>query len=292
MEFLYYPGCSLELATRQYDESLRAVFSVLGVKLKEVEDWNCCGATMYMSVSETSSMAVSARNLALAGRNSGESKQLMAPCSACYTVLLKTNRFLQESPELRGRVSGMLQSAGLEYKLNVRVRHPLDVLVNDVGLEAIAAAVKAPLTGWAVAPYYGCQIVRPERGFDDPEFPTSMDRLFEKLGAKCVYFPLKTRCCGGMLMTTFPKVCLELVHELLSCAVGNGARCLVTTCPLCQVNVEAYQEQVNKEFGTNYRLPILFFTQLMGMALGQSAERLGLHRNLIPLPELAATSAS
>jgi len=281
MEYLYYPGCSLEGAARQYDESLRAVFQALGIGLRELEDWNCCGATIYMSVDETTSLAVSARNLALAGRDG--QRELMAPCSACYTVLLKTNRFLRESPELRQKVDALLEKAGLSYRLNVSVRHPLDVLVNDVGIERIAAAASRRLDGLRVALYYGCQIVRPERGFDHYEFPETMDRLFRALGAEPVYYPVKTRCCGGMLMTTFQDVCLDLVRELLACAVENGAHCILTTCPMCQVNVEAYQEQVNKRFKTTYRTPVLFFTQLLGWALGCEEKSLGLQRNLIPL---------
>jgi heterodisulfide reductase subunit B len=290
MEYIYYPGCSLESAGKPYDESLRAVFRALGMGLRELEDWNCCGATMYMSVDEALSMAISARNLALAEQ--AGFRDLIAPCSACYTVLLKTNRFLQESPELRAKVDQLLEQVGLKYSLGVKVRHPLDVLVNDVGVEAIATAGKRSLEGVAFAPYYGCQIVRPERGFDDSEFPSTMDTLFQRLGARAVYFPLKTRCCGGMLMTTFPDVCLQLVKDLLECAAENGAECILTTCPLCQVNVEAYQKRVNKTFGTSYEVPVMYFTQLLGVALGCSEKELGLHKNLIPwkapIPVLAA----
>jgi heterodisulfide reductase subunit B len=288
MEYLYYPGCSLEGAARQYDESLRAVFQALGLDLRPLEDWNCCGATIYMSVDETTSLAVSARNLALAGRDG--QRDLIAPCSACYTVLLKTNRYLTESPELRQKVDALLAKAGLSYRLNVTVRHPLDVLVNDVGIERIAAAASRRLDGLRVAPYYGCQIVRPERGFDHSEFPETMDRLFRALGAEPVYYPVKTRCCGGMLMTTFRDVALDLVRELLSCAVENGAECIVTTCPMCQVNLELYQDQVNQAFKTSYRVPVLFFTQLLGLALGCEEKSLGLQRNLIPFQLGVATA--
>jgi heterodisulfide reductase subunit B len=280
MEYLYYPGCSLESASRHYDESLRAVFRALGVTLRELEDWNCCGATMYMSVDKPTAVAISARNLALAEGDGGH--DLVAPCSACYTVLLKTNHLLRESPELRARVDQILGEAGLRYQLTVRVRHPLDVLMNDVGVETIAKAARRSLNGLPFAPYYGCQIVRPERGFDDPEYPTKMDALFDKLGATAVYFPMKTRCCGGMLMTTFPGVCLELVKDLLECAVQNGAQCVATTCPLCQVNLEAYQKRINKKFGTAFNIPVIFFTQLLGVALGCSEKELGLHRTLVP----------
>jgi heterodisulfide reductase subunit B len=281
MEYLYYPGCSLEFSGRAYDESLRAVFRALDVELKELEDWNCCGATMYMSVDEAISLAISARNLALAEQNG--SLGLIAPCSACYAVLAKTNRFLQNSPELKSKVDNFLAKGGLTYNMTVAVRHPLDVLVNDVGVETIARAAKRSLAGFRLAPYYGCQIVRPERGFDDREFPLTMDRLFERLGAASVYFPLKTRCCGGMLMTTFPDVALHLVNDLLECATENGANCVITTCPLCQVNLEAYQKRLKKKFGKSYNIPVMFFTQLLGLALGCSETELGLQRNLIAL---------
>jgi heterodisulfide reductase subunit B len=235
---------------------------------------------MYMSVDEALSLTISARNLALAEQ--AGFRDLIAPCSACYTVLLKTNRFLRESPELRAKVDQQLGQVGLKYSLGVKVRHPLDVLVNEVGLEVIASAAKRSLEGIAFAPYYGCQIVRPERGFDDAEFPLTMDTLFQRLGAKATYFPLKARCCGGMLMTTFPDVCLQLVKDLVECAAENGAQCIVTTCPLCQVNLEGYQKRVNKKFGTSYQVPVMYFTQLLGVALGCSEKELGLHRNLIP----------
>jgi heterodisulfide reductase subunit B len=245
---------------------------------------------MYMSVDEALSMTISARNLALAEQ--AGFRDLIAPCSACYTVLLKTNRFLQESPELRGKVEHLLGQVGLKYRLGVKVRHPLDVLVNDVGAEVIVSAAKRNLEGVAFAPYYGCQIVRPERGFDDREFPSTMDRLFQQLGARAVYFPLKTRCCGGMLMTTFPDVCLQLVKDLLECAAENGGQCILTTCPLCQVNLESYQKRINKTFGTAYQIPVMYFTQLLGVALGCSEKELGLHKNLTPwtapIPVLAA----
>jgi len=290
MEYIYYPGCSLEYSGKPYDMSLRAVFHALDIGLRELEDWNCCGATMYMSVDEALSMAVSARNLALAEQ--AGFRDLIAPCSACYTVLVKTNRFLKESPELQAKVDHLLGQVGLKYSLSVKVRHPLDVLVNDVGVDAIASAAKRSLEGVAFAPYYGCQIVRPERGFDDSEFPSAMDTLFQRLGAHAVYFPLKTRCCGGMLMTTFPDVCLQLVKDLLECAAENGAECITTTCPLCQVNVEAYQKTVNKKFGTAYQVPVMYFTQLLGYALGCSEKELGLDKNLVPWKAPSAVLAA
>jgi heterodisulfide reductase subunit B len=288
MRYTYFPGCSLESTARGYDLSLRAVFDRLGLDLRELNDWNCCGATAYMSVAETTALAVSARNLALAER---EQSDLVAPCSACYLVLHKTHRVLAEQPRLRARVGEALGEAGLAYAGRVRIRHPLDVLVNDVGLEAIAAKAVRSLEGARVAPYYGCQIVRPERGFDDREVPMWLDHLFRRLGAEVVDFPMKVRCCGGMLMTTAEDVGLRLSGDILACAQDSGANVLVTTCPMCQMNLEAYQGQIGRALHRRIQLPILFFTQLLGLALGADAEALGLPMNLVPLGlELAAPS--
>ena len=287
MRYTYFPGCSLESTAKGYDLSLRAVFRLLGLDLRELDDWNCCGATAYMSVAETMALAVSARNLALAERE-GAGVDLVAPCSACYLVLHKTHRYLAEQPELRRRVGEALAEGDLAYRGTLRIRHPLDVLVNDVGLEAIAAKAVRNLEGARVAPYYGCQIVRPERGFDDREVPMWLDHLFRRLGADVVDFPMKVRCCGGMLMTTAEDVGLRLSGDILACAQDSGANVLVTTCPMCQMNLEAYQGEIGRALRRRVEVPIVFFTQLLGLALGASAEELGIPLNLVPLgPELA-----
>jgi heterodisulfide reductase subunit B2 len=288
MRYTYYPGCSLESTSKAYDRSLRTVFRLLGHQLEELEDWNCCGSTAYTSVAETMALAVCARNLALAERRGGD---LVAPCSACYTVLKKTDRFLREQPELRRRVGEALAAAGLSYGGGLRIRHPLDVMANDIGLDAIAAKVTRRLEGLRVAPYYGCQIVRPEQGFDDREVPMVLDQLFERLGATVVDYPMKVRCCGGMLMTTVDEVGLRLCHELLASAVESGAEVIATTCPLCQINLEAYQGVISRRFRTRIRMPVVFFTQLVGLALGAGPEELGLDLHLVPFEPVAASLA-
>jgi heterodisulfide reductase subunit B len=256
--------------------SCRAVSSHLGCELIELEDWNCCGATIYMSIKKVTSLAIAARNLALAER---QGLEIVTPCSSCYTILNKAHTYLSNSQELLDSVNSCLAEAGLKYNCTVRVRHPLDVLVNDIGLEMINMYIKKPLDGLRIANYYGCQLVRPEKGFDDKENPTSMENLFQSIGAEEVYFPYKLRCCGGMLMTTFEDAALKLSEEILECAVENSADCIVTTCPLCQMNLEAYQEKINKKFNKNYKMPILFFTQVLGVALGLSEEVLGIDKN-------------
>ncbi len=282
MRYAYYPGCSLEKTQRGYDESVREVFKALGQELVEIDDWNCCGATMYMSVMETVSVAVSSRNLALAEKMGLD---ILAPCSSCFTVLSKTNRILSQIPGMKEDVNAALAEGGLHYGGGTRVRHPLDVLMNDIGAEAVRAKVTRGLNGLRIAPYYGCQIVRPEKGFDDREDPVLLDRMVRACGAESVYFPLKVRCCGGVLMTTFEETALKLNMEILQCAVQNHADLIVTTCPLCHINLEGYQDRINEKFGTAFEMPILYFTQLLGIALGLSPKSLGLDSSFIPLGE-------
>lgn len=282
MDYLYYPGCSLESSARAYDQTTRWVFKRLELNLKELEDWNCCGATMYMSIKETISLAFSARNLALAEKANGE---IIAPCSSCYTILNKTNHVLQENFILRAKVNQSLKRAGLEYCGKVRVRHPLDVLVNDVGVETIRQKATLSLEGVRLAPYYGCQIVRPDGFFDDRENPMTMDRLFASLGATIVSYPVKLRCCGGMSMTTYPEVALRLNREIIAAAVEERAEAIVTTCPLCQLNLDAYQDKINRLFKTDLRIPVLFFTQLLALSLGADRYEAGFKENIVPVPE-------
>jgi heterodisulfide reductase subunit B len=180
-------------------------------------------------------------------------------------------------------VNAALAEGGLSYGGHTRVRHPLDVLMNDIGAEAIRTHLRRDLRGLRIAPYYGCQIVRPDKGFDDQEDPVLLDRLFRACGARIVDFPMKVRCCGGMLMTTFPDTALRLNRELLQCAVENGAEVVATTCPLCHFNLEGYQQQINRTAGTAFALPVLYFTQLLGIALGLSPESLALDSSFLPL---------
>lgn len=279
MEYTYYPGCSLESSARGYDESMKYVFRKLGHGLHEIEDWNCCGATSYMATKETISLVISARNLAIAEKSGHD---LLSPCSACYTILYKTDHIMKNNFIQREKVNQALRRDGLEYNLSIKVRHPLEVLINDVGVDDIVAKTSRFLKGLKIAPYYGCQIVRPERGLDDKDNPQMMDALFEALGATSVAFPMKVYCCGGMLMTTYPDVGLELNKKILECAQINRADAIVTTCPLCQINLEAYQNKINKRFGTDFQIPVLYFTQPLGLALGGSSRDLGLNRALIP----------
>jgi heterodisulfide reductase subunit B len=281
-EYAYYPGCSLESTGRPYDLSIREVFNTLGMGLREIEDWNCCGATMYMSVDKIVGYAVSARNLALAQHMGLE---ICAPCSSCYTILRKTNRHISWNVHSREIINAALKAANLEYTNPVEVRHPLDILVNDVGIEKIQEACQFQFQGLRVAPYYGCQIVRPVYHFDDLDEPMTMDHLFSAIGLNVVDYADKVRCCGGMLMTTYEEVALSLNNHLLKEAEINGAEVIATVCPLCQMNLEAYQEQINHRYNLKHRMPIVYFSQLLGLALGISPAKLGLDILMIPVQD-------
>jgi len=284
-EYAYYPGCSLEHTASPYDLSMRAVFKALDIGLREIEDWNCCGATMYMSSKKIVGYSISARNLALAQEMKLD---VCAPCSSCYTILDKTNRQFNWNPQQRQQINTALAEAGLSYDGSVKVRHPLDILINDLGLEKLREKVTNPLKGLKVAPYYGCQIVRPHGYFDDTDDPQTMDRLIRALGGEAVHYPLKVRCCGGMLMTTDDTIALKLCHEILQAAADNNADVVATACPLCHINLEGYQKQINARFGSHLDLPIVYFTHLVGVALGLSAQELGLDKLLIAPRRLMA----
>jgi len=275
--YLYYPGCSLRGTGKAYEESLLMVFKALNVELEELEDWNCCGATAYMSIDEMSSFALAGRNLALAEQ---KNLDLLAPCSACFLVLNKAQRYIQEYPKIAQTLEHGFKAAGLVYHGTAKIRHPLDVLINDIGMEQIKARIKTPLTGLKVAPYYGCQIVRPYATFDLMYYPVTMDKLLRAVGAEVVDYPLKTRCCGGSQKGTLPEVGLSLIHILLKEARRRDAHIVSTICPLCQFNLDAFQEEASKKYG-EISMPVVYFTQLLGLAFGFSAKELGLGRNIV-----------
>ncbi len=290
MKYSYFPGCSAEATGVAYDVSARAVCEKLDIELQDLPDWNCCGSTSYFSIRELESFGISARNLAIA-QEMGD-MDLIATCSASYTILAKTNRYLAEDTALKDEINEALALAGRRYDGRVNVRHLLDVIVNDVGYEAVAEKVTRKLDGLRVAPYYGCQVSRPMGSFDDPEFPTTLDNLIAVMGGTPVEYPCKTKCCGGMLMLTREDAALRLCYELLKCAQVHGAQVIVTTCPLCEMNVEAYQGMVNKAYGTDFNIPVMYFTQLAGIALGIGSRDLALDKQVVSCePVLAAIPA-
>ncbi|MEN6299183.1 MAG: CoB--CoM heterodisulfide reductase iron-sulfur subunit B family protein [Anaerolineaceae bacterium] len=284
MKYGYYPGCSLEKNAASYHVSAMAAIKPFGIEFVELDDWNCCGATEYISLNLMASYALIARNLAIAAKTADANQQIVAPCSACYLNLSKTEKYLTESPSLTEKVNIALKEGGLSYKPgNMRVRHLLDIVVNDIGYDAIASKVTKPLKGLRVAPYYGCMIVRPSlpSQFDDPEYPVTLDKLMQVLGATVIDYPMKAHCCGGHMTQISQATGLELIRQLLQSAADYETDVIVTLCPMCQLNLDAYQSDVNKYFKTKFNIPILYFTQLMGLAMGIEARDLGIGKEFI-----------
>lgn len=279
MKYAYYPGCSLERSAASYYTSAMVVADKLDLVLREINDWNCCGATEYFSTNLLPAYALVARNLALVP---DDLTQVAAPCSACYVNLRKTNKYMSKYPDLASQVNEALAAGGLHYDPGrLKVRHLLDVIVNDAGYQTIAEHIAKPLSNLRVAPYYGCLVVRPNGGFDNPEHPTSMDRLLRALGAEVVDYPLKAQCCGGHMTQISGNVAYEMIRRLLHNAAEYHADLIACVCPVCQLNLDAFQGNVNRHFGTDYRLPVLYFTQLMALAFGMSAEEAGLGSEIV-----------
>jgi heterodisulfide reductase subunit B len=280
MKYAYFPGCSLKGSGRAFEESMLALFQALGIELEELDDWNCCGATAYMSIDEVTAAALATRNLALAERTG---LPLAVPCAGCFGVLRKAEHLQKTYPDIRHRVSEGLSAAGLTYAGTADVRHPLQILAQDLGPKAVRAKVKRPLKGLKVAPYYGCKLVRPEAPFDDPYAPQTMETLLKSVGARVVDFGLKTRCCGGSLTGTLPEVGLGLNYDILREAERREADVIATACPLCQFNLECYQDDMRRQHPDLKPMPVVYFTQLIGIALGLGERAMALGRQIVPL---------
>ncbi|MCF8074044.1 MAG: CoB--CoM heterodisulfide reductase iron-sulfur subunit B family protein [Desulfarculaceae bacterium] len=286
MTYFIYPGCSLEAGGSHYEVSVEAVFKALDVEIKEIEDWNCCGASIhYVGGTELQTKTLNARNLALAEKQGGY--DIIAPCSSCYIQMVKTAHEFDEEPELAAELNQILGEGGLSYSGGLKVRHVLDVLYNDVGIEGIKAAVKKPLTGLKVAPYYGCQTTRPYGEYDSMEEPTSMDEILAALGAEVVPFDKKVKCCGSGIFFTEMETCAPLVGDIIGAAQDGGADLISVPCPMCQMNLEIYQPRLEKMLKTDLSMPVVFVTQLMALAFGMDPSKdAALNRNIVSADEV------
>jgi heterodisulfide reductase subunit B len=283
--YSYYPGCSSEATAKADGLATKAVAKALGIELFDLEDWNCCGTTPYSGVDELEATCIASRNLALAEKRG---LGLVTSCSSCYITLNKANLLLSEQPKLKEQVNKALAAANLEYRGGIRVRHFADILLNDISPQVISSKIRRSLDGLRVAPYYGCQLARPGYGFDNPESPQSLDILVRSVGGEAVPFPLKGACCGGSLIIPEMDLALGLIYKILHSAQQNGAQCLVTPCPLCQTNLDAYQSKVEGKFKVKFDLPVLFLSQLVGVALGIAPKALGLEKNIVSATKILA----
>jgi heterodisulfide reductase subunit B len=263
--------------------STRAVCKKLGIELNEIDDWSCCGSTPAHTVNHTLSAALSARNLVLAAKQGQE--EVVTPCPSCLANLRTASRKIEDE-NYRPKVEALLDES---CEKAASVASTLQLIVERVGMDAIKKAVVKPLNGLNVACYYGCIMNRPPElmQFDDPENPMAMDDIMEACGATVLPFPLKVECCGAAAGMPKKDIVTELSGRLLDVAESLNTEIIVTACPLCQMNLDLRQGQVNRANGTRYDIPVVYFTQLLGLALGLSAEEVGLSKLVVdPTPRL------
>ncbi len=278
--YAYYPGCTLHSTAKEYDRSARAVCQAMGIELRELQGWTCCGASSAHSVNHLLATALPARDLQAASETG---LPLAVACALCFSRLRLTNQELtnQATRELVSRIIGK------ELKGNVEIVHLLQIL--ESRRENIS--VVKPLQGLKVACYYGCLLVRPQAvvGIDDAEDPQLMDRLMVALGAETIDWGFKAECCGASLPLTCPEIVMKLSHRILSQAKQGGADCIATACPMCHSNLDTHQERMKAVYKDDFGLPVFYFTQLVGLALGFSPKQMLLERHFTdPLPILKA----
>ena len=273
-QIAYYPGCSGKGSSEEYDLSTRSVMHRLGVAPGEIEDWNCCGSSPAHTVSHDLSAALSGRNLAQAKRMGHN--LVTTPCPSCLSNLKNATRAVQDEDK-RNRISQLI---GDECPTDVESISTLQFFLERVGLDAIRAAVTSPLPALRVVCYYGCLTTRPPKlmQFDDPENPMSMDDILAACGVEIIPFPLKTDCCGASSGMPRNDISTRLSGKILTMASELKADAIAVACPLCQMNLDLRQGQVNRACGTHYRIPVFYFTQLMGLAMGLSDAALGLSK--------------
>jgi len=253
----YYPGCSLHGTAKEYDQSVRAVSRALGIELKEVDDWSCCGATSAHSTNFKLSIALPARNLMAAEKNALD---VMVPCSACFNRFKTAEQHLKADKALKNEVEEIV---GSKYHGGIAIRNPIDIIFKDIGLSVLEGKVTKPLKGLKPVSYYGCLLLRPPEicDFDDYENPVILDKILSTLGADTRPWSYKTDCCGGSLTISRTDIVSKMVSKIMSMAREAGANCVVTACPVCMANLDMRASE-------NVRLPVFYFTELIALALG------------------------
>ena len=262
MKVSYYPGCSLHATAKEYDQSVKAVCAALGIELKEVEDWSCCGATAAHSTNYKLSVALPARDLVSAEK---DAMDVMVPCAACFNRFKSAQHSLNEDAELKKEIEKVV---GRTYKGSIAIRNPIDIFANDIGLDTLKSKVKKPLKGLKPVAYYGCLLLRPPEvcQFDDYENPVLLDKMMAAIGAEPKQWSYKTDCCGGSLSISRTEVVVKMADKFMTMAREADANCIVVACPLCMANLDMRASK-------NGRMPVFYFTELIGIALGLQGTR-------------------
>lgn len=283
MKFAYYPGCSLEGTSKEYNLSTKETCKTLGIELIEVPDWNCCGATSAHTTNHLLSIALPVRNLISATKLGLD---LAIPCCACFNRFKTSVYYTNKDKKLKEKIKNI---CGKEYNENLKIDHLLGIFARDDINAIIASKVVKPLTSLKVAPYYGCLLVKPKNitEYENPENPQTMDNLITTIGGEPISsFAYKTECCGASLTLTNEEIVFELSNKILEDAKLRGAECISVVCPFCHFNLDAKQREIEKKFNRDYKMPIFYFTQLTGLALGIPYKKLGIDKHFVKVSEL------
>lgn len=274
MKYFYYPGCSLHSTGVEYDISFKKVVETLGIELKEVNNWICCGASSAHNTSHLLSVSLPAYNLSQIEKEEG--KKVVVPCAACFSRFKSAIFEIDKEPSFKDEVNWVID---YPFKNSVSILHPLEIFKK----EDIEKNVKKDISKFKIACYYGCLLTRPPKvmKFDICEYPTLMDDLLKSAGLKTLDWNYKTDCCGAALSLTKTEIVLKLCHKIMEEAKEIGADAISVACPLCHANLDTRQEEVGKIYNLDYKIPILYFTQLLGLAFGISAKGLGLNKHLV-----------
>jgi len=286
-KFTYYPGCSAHGTSEEYEHTLNLVCKSLNIKIEEIPDWNCCGATSAHVMTENLALALPMRNLILAERL--ENSTMVIPCAACYSRMKETKIRLDEDFSLRTKINSTVDDG--DYKGNVAVKSFLQYCFEDIGIEDIKEKVVKPLKDLKVACYYGCLLTRPKNiaQFDSPEYPISMDKIIESLGATAVEYPFKTECCGASFSISNTEIVLDLSSRILDVVKDCGADIIAVGCPLCQSNLDMRQKQIEEKMNRDYKIPVVYFTQLMALAFGYPKSELKLKKHMVNVEKVLAS---
>ncbi|QEP44907.1 heterodisulfide reductase [Ectothiorhodospiraceae bacterium BW-2] len=290
-EYSFYPGCSSQsgASSINYLRSTQTICQELDIQLNEIPDWNCCGASIgYGGGGELPRISLSARNIALSQQAHGP-QDIVATCAACWLATREAKERIEESQRVRSGIESALGEIGVKIEGEMpKSRHMVEVLLEDVGLDEIKSKVKKPLDGLKIAGYVGCQTNRPF-GIDGESFenPKYLDKIIETVGASPVEnYEKKVSCCGGALMFSEPEKSQALVRDIIEAAYDGGADMIVTPCPVCQMNVEVYQDQINATYGTKFQLPVVYYSTLMSVAFGRSGKDAALDGQIIKAKQL------
>jgi succinate dehydrogenase cytochrome b subunit len=285
LKYALYPGCAAKGATPELYESTMAVIGRLGIEVVELTAASCCGAGVVSEADADVALALNARTFAQAERLGLD---VMTICGTCQGVMGGANKRLKEDPGLLGRINSLLAQDGLTYRGSVTVKHLLWIVVREVGLQRLREQVRIPLDDLRIAPFYGCYILRPSwnLGFEDPENPTSLEKVIKAVGGESIAYAGRTKCCGFPIILEKEAIAVAMAGKNMQEAKEEGADAMVTPCPLCHMSLDIYQERAGQSVNANLNLPILHLPQLLGLAMGIPPKELGISRHFISVDSL------